>query len=116
MVPAVSRGGQIAKNEALFRDVNEGVARLNERFDVSYTGPEPLLEFLCECGNDGCLERIRLTRAEYERVRSDPTHFAIVPGHQFERVDRVVEENERFAVAEKPEGEDAVALETDPRA
>ena len=111
----VDRAAQIAKNEALFRDVNERVAELNERFGASYSEPDDHWDFLCECGNEGCLERIKLTRAEYEAVRSRPTRFAIVPGHEFEDVERVVERNERFAVAEKREGVQELALGTDPR-
>ncbi len=111
----MDRSDQIAKNETLFRGVNERVAEVNQRFRTVYGEPDELWEFLCECGNEGCLERVELTREEYEAVRSHPTHFAIVPGHESQAVERIVEENERYAVAEKLEGEEQRALETDPR-
>ena len=44
------------RNEALFREVNEQIE------DVSKTVPpdEQLMEFLCECDNRDCVEKIRL--------------------------------------------------------
>ncbi len=106
---------RIAKNEALFRDVNERVRELD--VELSEPGEEDQLwEFLCECGDSECVQRFRLTNPEYERVRATPTHFLVVPGHVAGEVEAVVSENKRFAVVEKRPGSDAIARETDPRA
>src|SRR4051812_8658841 len=43
-------------------------------------GPEHVITVVCECGRLGCNELIGLSRAEYERVRSNAQRFAIVPG------------------------------------
>jgi hypothetical protein len=59
------------------------------------------LEFLCECGHVDCFEHIELTRAEYEDVRTQTTHFVLMPGHQNGSVERVISETERFIVVEK---------------
>jgi hypothetical protein len=59
------------------------------------------LEFLCECGHVDCVEHIELTRAEYEDVRTETTHFVLLPGHQNGSVERVISETERFIVVEK---------------
>jgi hypothetical protein len=57
-----------------------------------------------------------MTIAEYEEVRSEPTHFAIANGHEVVDVERVVEKNDRFSVVEKFAGEaERIAVETDPR-
>jgi len=56
-----------------------------------------------------------LTVAEYERVRSDPTHFAVLRGHDIAEVERIVEENERFVVVEKFGASAEAAIELDPR-
>jgi hypothetical protein len=56
-----------------------------------------------------------LTVAEYEAVRARPTRFLLKPGHWQSEVERVVEQNERFAVVEKHEEEAEIARETDPR-
>lgn len=104
------RERRVIKNEALFRQVNERIE------EVSELVPEgDLLEFLCECGEESCLERIELTRAEYEAVRGVPTHFAITPGHAHEDFERVVDHRERYDVIEKQAESAPVARRTDPR-
>jgi hypothetical protein len=40
------------------------------------------VEFVCECANDNCLERIANTLAQYE-LRRFPTHFVVEPGHVY---------------------------------
>jgi hypothetical protein len=101
----------MAKNEALFRQVNERIEEVNENLGAgSYS------DFLCECGDDDCTAPVSMTLAEYEEVRSEPTHFAIANGHEVVDVERVVEKNDRFSVVEKFAGEAGrIAVETDPR-
>lgn len=104
------RERRVIKNEALFRQVNERIE------EVSELVPEgDLLEFLCECGEQSCLERVELTRGEYEAVRGVPTHFAIMPGHAHEDFERVVDRAERYDVIEKQAESAPVARRTDPR-
>jgi hypothetical protein len=57
--------------------------------------------FVCECGDTECSETIQVSIAEYEAARSQPTMFLIVPGHEINEFERVVEQNDRFAVVEK---------------
>ena len=59
-------------------------------------------QFVCECSDPGCVEKVRLTRAEYADVRDYPTRFFLVPGHENEAVDRVVELRSGFTIIEKP--------------
>ena len=100
-----------AKNEALFREVNEQV----ESISKAVAPDEELMEFLCECDNLECAEKVDATRAEYEAVRAVATQFIALPGHIDPSVEHVVAQNERFLVVEK-EGEAAQdAEETDPR-
>jgi hypothetical protein len=56
---------------------------------------------VCECSDPACVEKVRLTRAEYGDVRRHPTRFFLVPGHEA-LVDRIVEMKPRFTVVEKP--------------
>jgi hypothetical protein len=101
----------VAKNEALFRQVNERIEEVNEKLDS-----EGLSDFLCECGDDDCTMPISLTLAEYEAVRSVPTHFAIAPGHEVVDVEDLISTGDRYSVVEKHAGEAArIAVETDPR-
>ena len=106
---------RLAKNEALFRDVNERVAEIDQRFPAPPGDAGSLTEFLCECSAEDCLDRISLTREEYEAVRAHPTRFVIKPGHEVTECEGIVELNDRFAVAEKRPGTERVALESDPR-
>jgi hypothetical protein len=85
-----------ARTEALFRDVNERIAESAERFDAERA------EFVCECSDQACTERVSASLDEYERARSDGTHFLLRPGHEDRRVERVVEQSgSRLAIVEK---------------
>jgi hypothetical protein len=103
---------RIGENEAIYREVNERVLELNERFGID----QERIDFVCECGHAGCVERIALTRGEYEHLRESGRRFALVPGHQIPDVEDVVEEHDRFVVVEKrPGGPAALAEAEDPR-
>lgn len=106
-----SRAERVARNEALFREVNERIKQVNEGLP-----PADEADFLCECGDETCTHPISLTLAEYERVRREATHFAVAPGHMAPDLERVVAEDARFAIVEKTEPEAAsVASQEDPR-
>jgi hypothetical protein len=103
------RKHQIARNEALFREVNERVDEVSETRSTETT------DFLCECGNVDCTEAIALRDDEYEHVRSDPLLFAVKPGHEIPDVEELVESNDRFSIVRKHASEGAIARLTDPR-
>jgi hypothetical protein len=100
---------RIARNETLFREVNERVR------DVQTPGDE-WIGFLCECGNADCTSTVDLSVQEYEAVRADATTFVLLPGHDIPQVEEVIETTERFVVVRKYPSEAAEAIETDPRA
>ena len=57
-----------------------------------------------------------MSRAEYERVRSEPHRFAVFPGHELPDVEVVVERRDGYAVVQKNEGApERIAERTDPR-
>ena len=90
-----------ARNESLTRNVNEQVATLDARA-VGWAGPDRLFDFHCECGRgDGCGERVQMTLEEYERVRQQQDRFAVVPGHESDEIEHVVERSERFFLVDK---------------
>jgi hypothetical protein len=107
---------QVARNEVLFREFNERVEDVADAFDIRGEGDVLPIDFVCECGNLDCLERIELTRAAYEHVRSDPRRFVVAPGHEDPEVARVVEQHEGYLVVEKIDEAAEVAVEHDPRA
>ena len=88
-----------ARNENLFREVNEAIERLQH--ELGEADPSSTAEFLCECSRYRCTDRITLTLLEYEDVRAEDTHFVIVPAHQNPAVERIVRETDEYAVVEK---------------
>jgi hypothetical protein len=92
-----SRQQRVAKNEALFRRVNERIEEISEA-----VAGDSESDFLCECGNDDCTAPVSLTLSEH--------------GHDVVDLERVVRETDRYAVVEKFSGEAGrIAVETDPR-
>jgi hypothetical protein len=91
----VSDNERRALNEALFRDVNERIAETAERF------ADEKAQFVCECADPNCAERVPATLAEYESVRSKPTTFLLAPGHDEPGIERVVSDRGRFHIVEK---------------
>jgi len=100
-----------AKNEELFRNVNERIETLSQ----TVAQDDPLMQYLCECDNRGCYERVRATCGEYELVRAEPTHFIVLAGHEDPEVERVILSNDRFIVVEKQGAAGRDAEKTDPR-
>lgn len=107
-----AREKRIGLNEAVFREVNERIEDLAETFELTR---EPL-DLVCECGDQNCVERVTMTRAEYEELRSDPHQFAVHPGHEYPDVETVVAERKRYNVVSKNRGApERIAEQTDPR-
>ena len=111
------RLARTARNESLFREVNDRIEELSKNVEAQGIAPEGgLIEFHCECGREDCTERVRLTVAEYERVRSDNDRFAVAPGHETPEMEVVVEAGDRFVVVDKlPEAEPLVGADGKPR-
>jgi|SRR3954447_6047253 hypothetical protein len=105
------RQERLAKNELLFRALNENINGL-----ASELSGEAPFEFICECATSGCFERLSLTLAEYERVRQDGTHFVLADGHEDIEIEQVVGHLREYVVVEKDGVAGLVAADDDPRA
>ena len=70
---------RIARNDATFREANEGIQNAAE--DAAFEDDVPV-PFLCECADQTCCEIVRLSLDEYRMVRADPRLFVNVPGHE----------------------------------
>ena len=89
-----------AQNEALMRTVNERISALDA--EAGWAGSGDQFDFQCECGNpEGCSGRVRMSLAEYERVRAQRDRFAVVPGHENEAIETVTEETARYCIVDK---------------
>src|SRR5438876_390815 len=60
-----------ATNQTRFRTINESIETTTDALGAH----EALDLYICECGDAGCHAPIRLSRTEYEIVRTEPTHF-----------------------------------------
>ena len=112
-----ARRDRMARNEALFRDLNDRVSAVVTDLDpnsVAETGAPH--EYLCECSNSDCIAQVSLTAEEFQRVRSSPIQFAVLPGHETNEIETVVERADRYLIVQKDAGERAIAVATDPRA
>jgi hypothetical protein len=112
-VPMSIRRGELdaqrrraAKNESLFREVNE---RIEDLATSTFTS------FVCECMSAGCDELVALTIEEYEWVRAEPSWFFVLPGHEVPEVELVVESTDRYTVVKKLGEGELLAERLDPR-
>jgi hypothetical protein len=103
---------RIAKTESLFRDVNERIAE-----SAGAVGLDDA-DFVCECSDPTCTERVSIDLGEYEAVRREPTHFVLAPGHELSaRVERVIQRRGEYQVVRKVhDAVVAIVRRLDPRA
>jgi len=84
-------------NESLFRDVNERL----ERRAIAKLPDDQRFEVLCECDREECTERIMISFASYETVRTRPRAFIVVPGHIDPTCEHLVDDHGTYTVVEK---------------
>jgi hypothetical protein len=99
-----------AKNQSLFRDVNERIEKLSEKLEA-----RAMIRFVCECALKDCVERLEMSHGEYEVLRRVPTHFAVKHGHEIEGVEETVDYTGRYVVVEKLGVGGVRARKLDPR-
>ena len=94
----------------MFRSVNESI----EQQAIEFGGLDAY-EFICECAQTSCFDRVTLTLREYEHIRGDGTRFFVVPGHENIEVELVVETHTSFVIVEKDGQAGMLAEDEDPR-
>ena len=105
--PIEEREIRAARNQALFRAVNEKMTELNEAF-VGVTGAYAIA---CECADTGCVQTVEIAPDAYEQVRANPRRFVVLHGHLYPEVETVVGEADGYVVVEKIEAAARVAEE-----
>jgi hypothetical protein len=103
---------RLAQNEAFFRSVNERIRDLAD----GHGSDQHAYEFLCECADPTCVNRVALTLDEYDAVRADGTRFVLAEGHDDGTIEKVVEAAPDHIVVEKVGVAAEVAESLDPRA
>jgi hypothetical protein len=89
------REARQARNEVLFREVNQRIAELSE----NWAGGE--FHIVCECATIGCQAMLPVMVEEYQRVRAHPRRFFIFTGHVAPDIEDVVERHDAYQVVEK---------------
>jgi hypothetical protein len=89
---------RLARNEVMFRAINERIRELARRFNVE---KDPVT-FVCECADETCVEKVALTLEQYDEMRALPARFVVVPGHEATPlVERVVFRSPGFVLVRK---------------
>lgn len=98
-----------ARNQALFRAVNEKLRELNEAFSsVTET-----YAIACECADTTCVETLQIAMDDYLEVRENPDRFVVLRAHVFPDVERTVAQNDGYCVVEKNADVQSVAGSND---
>ncbi|MFZ1249063.1 MAG: hypothetical protein WAQ24_01960 [Candidatus Saccharimonadales bacterium] len=101
---------RMTENEAVFRQFNEqvqhGVKELKAMAEKE--GHQSLLarhntplHFYCECAEEACTERIRLTPSTYTKIHKNRKQFVILPGHEVAAIEKIVETKPDYLVVLK---------------
>ncbi|MGH2882508.1 MAG: hypothetical protein ACRDPA_07380 [Solirubrobacteraceae bacterium] len=99
-----------ARNEAIFREINEGIRR------GRWPGEEhSITSFRCECASLGCSDMLALSFHDYEDIRKHPRRFLVATGHERLDVEVVVARQPNYLVVQKTGEAGQVAEAADPR-
>jgi hypothetical protein len=91
------RETRAARNEAMFRAVNEKVRELND----ALSNMTDEYAIACECADGECIQTVNIRQEDYLAVRSSPRQFVVLRGHVVAGVEQVVSENDGYMVVEK---------------
>jgi hypothetical protein len=90
----------VARNHALFREVNERIYSLSAGFRSRPAEDGLDLSFVCECGSGHCTAEVLIDTDDYSRIRAVPQRYVVLGGHELADVERVVEGAGDYVVVE----------------
>jgi hypothetical protein len=85
---------RLTHNEELFRQVNEAREESASPDDLQLT-------LICECADQACTGRIKISTAEYRRIRESESRYVVLPDHVIPALERVVVDRGSFEIVEK---------------
>jgi hypothetical protein len=92
------REARAARNELVFRAVNEQIVKMTDRFRAQLSD----IDIVCECANTACVGTIRIDVGEFAKIERAEGAFLVLPGHEDESVEQVVDRREPYVVVWKP--------------
>jgi hypothetical protein len=87
-----------AQNEHVFRAVNQQIVKMTDRFREQLSN----IDIVCECANTACVGTIQVDAAEFAKIERADGMFLVLPGHEDESVEQIVERRETYVVVWKP--------------
>ncbi|MBC7581375.1 hypothetical protein H7097_00720 [Aeromicrobium sp.] len=94
----------------LFRRMNEKVGDDLGALDASYIEDKEiymirdadlLINFKCECSDKSCSIRIPLKLSEYQDIHVNRDTFIVIPDHQVDPIEKVINSGSKFNVVMK---------------
>jgi hypothetical protein len=98
MPEASQREARAAQNELVFRAVNEQIVKMTDRFRAQLSD----IDIVCECADTSCVGAIRIGADEFAEIERAEATFLVLPGHEDESVEQVVERRDGYVVVWKP--------------
>ena len=95
---SLSRKERLIENEVIFRDVNKNIQEFLQQEELTKS---KAVSFYCECSRPDCVQRIKLTPHEYEKLHKDNKHFVTLVGHEFSEVEKVLSKKDHYQLVEK---------------
>lgn len=92
-----AREVRAARNQSLFRAVNERLKEMNDAF-AQFADTYAIT---CECADVNCIETVEITPDQYSQVRAQPRQFVVRASHVLPEAERVVREDDGYVVVEK---------------
>jgi hypothetical protein len=86
-----------ARNQLLFRAVNEQIVNLTERFQAELSD----LDLVCECADPSCTGTIRLGLEDFGRIDQVQEAFLVLRGHEDLQVEDVVDSRDGYVIVRK---------------
>jgi hypothetical protein len=86
-----------AQNQMLFRSVNDRVREVSDKVISAVSE----IDFACECDDISCLGTISLEVSEFRSIEATENRFIVLPGHEDDAVEDVVETREGFVIVAK---------------
>lgn len=83
-------------NEKVAREVNEVLERREHEAE-----DQAVRFFVCECAQHDCSQPVPVPPSDFERIRSHPRRFFVLPGHEDGEIECVVETHPDCTVVEK---------------
>jgi len=98
------------ENEMIFRRINEKVGTDLSDLDAMHVADGHFdlvrdvnleLHFKCECSDENCTTRIPMLLTEYQQIHTDRNTFIVIPNHQVDPIEKVVQEMPGYNVVKK---------------